>query len=347
VTLRKAIAAAATASLTLASACSTPPRAPDEGLKLRLELAANLLDVADVGMTLFATEVTKSYIAGEPGEVYLAKQMTRNTAVNNLRSLALGQDPTGALVDLYVWVRLAEQACANRNRSLPGLRDHPYDCHATYGELKRRIDGLMETGFNGKPVYSADLRAELDRIVVDFQSTHPDLVSAGLFRIDDLRDYSGSRMQVIAQAPEAMLSPVEDARAEIERARLVAAQMVWLASRLPTAAGWEAQSVVDELRQGKEVQAALASAANIEKRLQDTQATLAAVGASAGDLATSVRVLGERVDEVASTREVLKEGLWLVAGVAAVGIVALVVLGTIISRRLGRIVEAAFRAARS
>jgi hypothetical protein len=105
--------------------------------------------------------------------------------------------------------------------------------------------------------------------------------------------------------------------------------------------------VVDELRQGKEVQAALASAANIEKRLQDTQATLAAVGASAGDLATSVRVLGERVDEVASTREVLKEGLWLVAGVAAVGIVALVVLGTIISRRLGRIVEAAFRAARS
>jgi hypothetical protein len=250
VTLRKAIAAAATASLTLASACSTPPRAPDEGLKLRLELAANLLDVADVGMTLFATEVTKSYIAGEPGEVYLAKQMTRNTAVNNLRSLALGQDPTGALVDLYVWVRLAEQACANRNRSLPGLRDHPYDCHATYGELKRRIDGLMETGFNGKPVYSADLRAELDRIVVDFQSTHPDLVSAGLFRIDDLRDYSGSRMQVIAQAPEAMLSPVEDARAEIERARLVAAQMVWLASRLPTAAGWEAQSVVDELRQG-------------------------------------------------------------------------------------------------
>jgi hypothetical protein len=58
-------------------------------------------------------------------------------------------------------------------------------------------------------------------------------------------------------------------------------------------------------------------------------------------------VLGERVDEVASTREVLKEGLWLVAGVAAVGIVALVVLGTIISRRLGRIVEAAFRAARS
>jgi hypothetical protein len=43
----------------------------------------------------------------------------------------------------------------------------------------------------------------------------------------------------------------------------------------------------------------------------------------------------------------LKEGLWLVAGVAAVGIVALVVLGTIISRRLGRIVEAAFRAARS
>jgi hypothetical protein len=154
-------------------------------------------------------------------------------------------------------------------------------------------------------------------------------------------------MQVIAQAPEAMLSPVVDARAEIERALLVAAQMVWLASRLPTAAGWEAQSVVDELRQGKEVQAALASAASIEKRLQDTQATLAAVGASAGDLATSVRVLGERVDEVASTREVLKEGLWLVAGVAAVGIVALVVLGTIISRRLGRIVEAAFRAARS
>ena len=315
-------------------------------MKLRLELSANLLDVADVGMTLFAAEVMKSYAAQEPGEVHLQKQLIRNTAVNNLRALALGQDPTGALVDLYVWVRLAEQACANRNHAFAALHDHPYNCAGTYGELKRRIDELMETGFNGKPVYSAELRSQLDRIVADFQATHPDLISAGLFRIDDLRDYSGSRMQVIAQAPTAMLSPVEDARAEIERARLVAAQMVWLASRLPTAAGWEAQTVMDELRQGEEIQTALASAASIDGRLRETQATLTTVAASASDLATSVEVLGDRIGEVAKAREVLRDGLWLIAGFAAALLVALIVLGAIVSRRLSRIVEVAFKASR-
>jgi hypothetical protein len=43
---------------------------------------------------------------------------------------------------------------------------------------------------------------------------------------------------------------------------------------------------------------------------------------------------------------VLREGLRLVAGVAAAGLVALIVLGVIISRRLGRIVESAFRASK-
>lgn len=338
--------AALTGTLALAS-CSAPPRPVDEGVKLRLELAANLLDIADVGMTLFATEVTKSYAEQEPGELYLLKQVTRNVAVNNLRSLALGQDPTGALVDMYVWVRLAEQACVNRNAVMPAFRDSPYDCEATYGEVRRRIDTIMEIGFNGKPVFSAEQRRQLDVLVADFQMRHPHLLSAGLFRIDDLREYSGSRMQVISQAPQAMLSPVEDARAELERARLVGAQVVWLASRLPTAAGWEAQAVIDEVRQGKEVQAALASAVTIEQRLNQTQATLASVSGAADDLASSVKVLGEQVGEVAKARQVLREGLLLVAGLAAAALVAVIVLGAIITRRLSRIVEVAYKSTRA
>ena len=344
--LRALAALSGTIAIALSS-CSAPPRPIDEGTKLRLELAANLLDIADVGMTLFATEVTKSYARQEAGELYFLKQVTRNTTVNNLRALALGQDPTGALVDMYVWVRLAEQACANRNAIMPAFKDAPYDCETTYGEVRRRIDTIMETGFNGEPVFSAEQRQQLDALVADFQKRHPDLLSAGLFRIDDLRDYSGSRMQVIAQAPQAMLSPVEDARAELERARLVGAQMVWLASRLPTAAGWEAQAVIDEARQGKEVQAALASAVTIEQRLNQTQATLSSVSGAADELASSVKALGDHVGEVAKAREVLREGLWLLAGIAAAMLVALVVLGAIITRRLSRIVEVAYKSTRN
>lgn len=336
---------AAVAAL-LAPACSSPQRTPDEGQKLRLELAANLLDIADVGMTLFSSEVTKCYIEGEVGERYLVVQRTRNTAVNNLRALALGSDPTGALVDMYVWVRLAEQACANRNRAMPAFHDRPFNCTDTYGEVRRRIDQLMETGYGGKPVYKAGEREKLDEIVADFQHRHPDLLSAGLFRIDDLREYSGTRLEVIAQAPPAMLSPVEDARAEIERARLVAAQMVWLASRLPTAAGWEAETITDEVLFSKEVSTALQSARNIEKRLDETRATLATVTSAAGDLSKSVESLGNHVSDVAAARDVLRDGFVTVAAIAIAALVLLVVLGVVITRRLGRIVEVAFRSAK-
>lgn len=341
------LAILAAASTLLAAACSSPQRAPDEGQKLRLELAANLLDVADVGMTLFSAEVTKSYIEGEASDRYLVVQRTRNTAVNNLRALALGPDPTGALVDLYVWVRLAEQACANRNRAMVMLHERPYDCAGTYGEIRRRIDQLMETGYGGKPVYKPGDRERLDSIVADFQRKHPDLLSAGLFRIDDLREYSGTRLEVIAQAPPAMLSPVEDARAEIERARLVAAQMVWLASRLPTAAGWEAETITDEVLFSKEVSTALQSARNIEKRLDETRATLATVTSAASELSKSVDTLGNQVGEVAAAREVLRNGFWTIGGIALAALAALVLLGAIIARRLGRIVEVAFKSAKA
>ena len=331
------------ATALLAAACGTPQRSPDDGQKLRLELAANLLDVADVGMTLFSSEVTRSYIDGDQSERYLVVQRTRNTAVNNLRALALGPDPTGALVDMYVWVRLAEQACANRNRAMVSLHERPYDCASTYGEIRRRIDQLMETGYDGKPVYQPGDREKLDSIVADFQRKHPDLLSAGLFRIDDLREYSGTRLEVIAQAPPAMLSPVEDARAEIERARLVAAQMVWLASRLPTAAGWEAETITDEVLFSKEVSTALQSARNIEKRLDETRATLATVTSAASDLSKSVDTLGNHVSEVAAAREVLQNGFWTIGAISLAALGALVLLGAIIARRLGRIVEVAFK----
>lgn len=337
----------AAASALLAAACNGPQRAPDDGQRLRLELAANLLDVADVGMTLFSAEVTRSYIEGDTSERYLIVQRTRNTAVNNLRALALGPDPTGALVDMYVWVRLAEQACANRNRAMAAMQERPFDCTNTYGEVRRRIDQLMETGYGGKPVYQHGEREKLDEIVADFQQTHRDLLSAGLFRIDDLREYSGTRLEVIAQAPPAMLSPVEDARAEIERARLVGSQLVWLASRLPTAAGWEAETITDEVLFSKEVSTALQSARNIEKRLDETRATLASVTTAASDLSKSVETLGNHVSEVAAARDVLRNGFWTIGAIALAALAVLVVLGGIISHRLGRIVEVAFRSTKS
>jgi len=183
--------------------------------------------------------------------------------------------------------------------------------------------------------------------VADFQRKHPDLLSAGLFRIDDLREYSGTRLEVIAQAPPAMLSPVEDARAEIERARLVAAQMVWLASRLPTAAGWEAETITDEVLFSKEVSTALQSARNIEKRLDETRATLATVTSAASDLSKSVDTLGNHVSEVAAAREVLQDGFWTIGAIALAALGALVVLGALISRRLSRIVEVAYKSTRA
>lgn len=68
---------------------------------------------------------------------------------------------------------------------------------------------------------------------------------------------------------------------------------------------------------------------------------------AASDLSKSVDTLGNHVSEVAAAREVLQEGFWTIGAIALAALGALVVLGALISRRLSRIVEVAYKSTRA
>lgn len=332
-TAARLTALATIASVTFAG-CTAPPRTgSNEVMRERVALAANLLDIADVAHTVFHNEVAKSIAAKEPRRILAFKEMIRNNASGNVRALALGQDPYGALVDLYVWVHLAQRACVNRLATFPELK---FDCDSTYGEVRLRLEHLIA---RDDLIKEAE-RAKLDEVIADFLARHPDLINAGLFRIDDLADYSGTRMAVLDAAPEDMLSPVTDAASELEQARLIGMQMVWLASRLPNAAGWEAQTVVDMTLAGDELLRLTTGIEKVSAELEKTQASLGTTYGAVAGLSQSVQGLQSEVKNLSAAREIVRDvlvsaAIGIAVVVAVLGYLAHLLVGRI-ERRIGR-----------
>ena len=311
------------------ASCAPKMRSKDsDSMRQRVDLSANLLDVADVAQTLFHNEVARSMANKDPRSVLAAKELIRNNAVGNVRALALGQDPYGALVDLYVWCRLAEFSCQNRRHYFPELK---FDCESTYAEIRRRLDLIIA---RGALIKDAE-RAKLDEVVQHFIATHPDLINAGLVRIDDLSEYSGTRMAVLDAAPSDMLSPVEDAASELEQARLIGMQMVWLGSRLTGAAGWEAQTVVDLTLSGPEFERITHGVEEMGARLAATQDSLGKHAEAVEHLADSLATLKEEVRSLSAAREIVRETL-LQVGIAAAAVLA---VGWYVAHRLVRRLE--------
>jgi hypothetical protein len=329
--------AAALAALTVALAlggCKAVPKDSDvQAKRKRVELAGQLLDVADVAHTRFHDQVVRALTRGAPREEVMVKEMIRNGAVANVRALALGPEPYGALLDLYVWCRLGEAACANRQKVRPDLQ---IDCALTYGDLLTRLEGIVARGKLIEP----EERAKFDAVIDKYLAEHPDIVNVGLFRIEDLAEYSGTRMTILDAAPRDMLSPVEDAAGEIEQARLVGMQLVWLASRLPNAAGWEAQTVVDQTLSSEEFNRLSGSMETLGKGIQSHDGTIKSLAKDLDAVAVAVDGLGTEISTLGAVRAMVHDALLAIGGVLAVAIVAgawfLHHLARRIERRIGR-----------
>ena len=285
--------------MSLAPGCSGPSqrqmeldRQYTEETRFRVQLTSELLDVADTAAALFETEIINARLAGRPEREIAYLEVTRNGAVANYRSLALGQDAWGALVDLYVFSELSVVACEHRARSRPDLAT--IDCDATYAEVHRRIVEIAS-----KPDHiTPENRAILDAAVTAYKNKHPDLISAGMIRLEDLAAYSGTASAVFDASEPNMMSPITNAATELEQTRLLGAQVVWLASRLPTAAGWEAQATIDMAMSNPTVQDGLKRVQKLSEQLDSTGVTVTALSANTSSLATDIQSLAANVKEL-------------------------------------------------
>jgi hypothetical protein len=181
---------------------------------------------------------------------------------------------------------------------------------------------------------SPDRLARIDMAVDAFFGTHPNLLMAGLFRLDDLADQTGTRVEVFKAGGDDMFSSLNDTARQLQQTRLLGQQVLWLVSRTSTLVGWEAQTAIAIMMESDRVLSVDQSLARIGPGLN---AHATAVEALANNVASQERELdalskslvqlGERIDGLAThvpepvaVREVVRESI-LLAGLVLLALV--------------------------
>lgn len=295
-----------------------------------VELSGRLLDTADYVAAKFQEAYAKGFAAKIPARQLAAIAVIRNEATANARALVLGPDPEGDLVDLYVWSRVALRSCENRSVRIDEFKG--FDCAHTYGAVAQRVRELAVA------YLSPDRLARIDLAVQEFSSSHPDLLTAGLFRLNDLADQTGTRIELFEAGGDDMFSSLNDTARQLQQTRLLGQQVLWLVSRTSTMVGWEAQTAIAITMESDRVLgidhdlSAIGSGLQTHgKAMEGLSAGLASQDRGLQAVSKALQELGERVDGLAkrlpepvALRDVVRESILLAGAVllALVGVAA-------------------------
>lgn len=315
--LRDVQRAAACLTLLIAACTGGGGRTESSPARDLVELSGDLLDVADLVASKFQQSYVKAFAADAPPRELAAIAVTRNEATANARAMVLGPDPQGDLVDLYVWSRVALHCCRNRQTNLADYKN--CDCEQTFGAVAETVHELAVVWMPPEQL------KRVESAVQSFLSEHPDMLTAGLFRLADLADQTGTRIEVLRPSGGDMFSSLNDTAQQLQRTRLLGQQALWLMSRMSTMAGWEAQTAVAVAMENDRLRAMGESLGRIGPGLQvqaETVDRLAAgvvtQGHSVDALSASIRELSQRVDAVAKAvpdgdgvRSLLREAMLL------------------------------------
>lgn len=303
--IQRAVAAtlaafAASGTLFGCATASAPAQSTDE-LRSRIRLSALLLDASDTASVAFDNEVALALLAkASPLELY-SYMMSRAIATANIRALALGPDPAGALVDLYVYSDLALWACENRVRAKPTTPLVP--CSATFGVFRAEIVRIA------REFMAPDKLATVDAAVAEWKRAHEGQVAVGLIRLADLADATGTAPVVMAQVAPSMFSPVTEAAQQLEEVRILGYQALWLASRLPTSVGWQLDATAYGIISSGPATQALASVSSLDESLAAAHQGLARLAESNAELANRAEGLTDRIGALESAVATLGTGL--------------------------------------
>lgn len=314
------------ATATFAVSCAAPPpKAQSDAQHNRLQLSSELLDVVDAFSSRLEQAYTRLAFASGPPRQLAILALVRNEATANARAMVLGDDPGRNLVDLYVWSRVAAEACRKRAAIRP---DAFCDiCESTYAVLVTRTDELARKWLPAEQI------ARIDTAVSTFLTGHPDLATAGLFRLIDLEDRTGIDLGADQPEDDTMFASVTEASRQLEATRITAQQMVWLVSRLPTAAGWEAQAQIDMALTGDQVKAAQKSLDDLVQRMEEAGRRLDALSSSVGSLGEATGDLDADLGGGNSVESLVRRTLLLLGGVLLVVVAAATAGALLVVRR--------------
>lgn len=283
--------------------CASAPQPAIDASQMRtsVQLSARLLDASDEASAAFNRVVGNALLNGDPTRTVWSYMYSRAEATSYIRSLALGAEPGGALVDLYVYSQLSVWACENRVRAYPELPLTP--CDSTFGVLREEVLQIA------REYMTPEKLARVDLAIDQWKQAHPDQHVIGLIRLSDLADSSGTAPIVLAQVAPSMFSPVTEAAQQLQEARLLGYQALWLASRLPTTVGWQLDATIYGAMASEPATRALADLGSLSGGISQSHQVLAALAASNATLSSHAEALGGRVEELEQSVESLSIGL--------------------------------------
>lgn len=264
-------------------------------------LSARLLDASDTASAAFDRIVNKALMESAPPRELYSYMLTRAEATANVRALALGADPAGALVDLYVFSKLASWACENRMRLHPEVAMTP--CASTYGVLRDEIAQIA------REYMTPEKLARVDGAIEAWIKAHPDRMVIGLIRLSDLAESSGTAPVVLEQVAPSMFSPVTEAAQQLQEARLLGYQALWLASRLPMSVAWQLDATIYGAISSDPATKAISNVESLSHGIAGAHEAFEKLSASNVALSTNAATLGDRVEALEKSVATLGKGL--------------------------------------
>ena len=283
--------------------CASAPQPTLDASKVRtsVQLSARLLDASDTASAAFDRIVNRALMDGADTRTLASFMLTRAEATGNIRALALGADPAGALVDLYVYSNLALWACENRTRAHPELPLVP--CPETFGILQQDVADIA------REYMTPEKLATVDRAIGAWKQSHPQQLVIGLIRLSDLADSSGTAPVVLEQVAPSMFSPVTEAAQQLQEARLLGYQALWLASRLPMSVSWQLDATLYVALASEPASKALTNVESLSSGISDAHQVFARLAESNSTLAERASTLGDRIDALEKSVAALSDGL--------------------------------------
>lgn len=303
-------------------ACASRPDTAHEKDALRREtvLGVQLMEVADLGHGIIRDIYAHAIVDRKLTSMQVAAMSRIFAGVGTtMRSMAIAPSPSDGLVQMYIWCRVGRFASGNRMRVAPDLMPDLSD--VLYGRIQSAVQPIAEQHLTAQQL------AALDRMIDQFERANPDLLSVSLMRLDDIAQSRDAAELVLPDTPPDMLSPVTDAARQLELARLLGTQALWLLARTPDAIATELEGTTRLLLEAESVRRIVERVDSVEHALGGAGTRLDSVATSQHRISDELRSLSEAVDGIGRRAERMVVISAIAAAAAATVAVAWVVRG--------------------
>jgi hypothetical protein len=293
----RTIAHAIAAMLLLAS-CSAPQYADGrekEMLRRNATLSNQLMGLADLAGALWQEQVTRALAEGRT-ELQIATLARLHAGIASVtRAIAINSSPQEGLTTMYIWIKLGEHACRNRVRLMPSY--FVDNCGEVFGRLNPVIDRLLSEYLDRAHI------AEIDKLIASYKLEYPDSLTFGMLRIDDIAGSHAASDLVLEDSTPSMMSSVTDASRQIEMARLLGVQGVWMLARLPEALADHMDGTARMILEGTRIHEMAEHAERISERMDTVAESISTVASAQDKLSTDVAALTAAVHDASARAE--------------------------------------------